>query len=462
MSRFQKILLTIILLELFAGGFVWLWGARPGPFPSVDWSACLIEDTVAGQIREMEQRLRRDDPASWVELGAAYRAFGLFPQAEYCYRQADKLSPKDRSYLYYWAECFDLMGRTREATKLHRRIIQAGLRVPFGAETTQYCWLKIGQDRLREENMPAAIEALRKAPNIPRANLLLSRVLIRSGRAKEAKILLDDLLRGSPGMLEYNQMKSWAEANLGNQEAAREFYDNSRRSRQALSEWDPAYREVMRRRNTMGSQAWHEQSLELEAQGNLQEALERSRKAVQAFWTEERVQQLAKLELLTGRPKAAFAQAEDCVKRVGASAKTLDIIGVASIQLGESANAQHAWEQAIELEPTPNLYAKLAELRKMAGDAPQMHKYLALEQYQIGKQAWLTNDLAMAREHFEKAIALFDRHAHTWFYLAETRRVLGDIPAAQAAYERCLLINPDHGRARRGLERMKKTIPKLE
>src|SRR2546426_8392528 len=128
-------------------------------------------------------------------LPISYRAFGLFPQAEYCYRQADKLSPKDRSYLYYWAECFDLMGRTREATKLHRQIIEADLRVPLGALTTQYCWLNIGQDRLREENVPEAIEALRKAPDLPRAKFLLARVLIRSGRAKEAIGLLDDLLR---------------------------------------------------------------------------------------------------------------------------------------------------------------------------------------------------------------------------------------------------------------------------
>src|SRR2546425_1751839 len=271
MSRLQKVLLTFILLELSALGLVCRWRARPGPLPPVDWGACLIEDSVAGQIRETERQLEPNNPASWIELGAAYRAFGLFPQAEYCYRQADKLSPKDGSYLYYWAECFDLMGRTREATKLYRRIIQAALGVPLGPQTAQYCWLNIGQDRLREENVPEAIEALRKAPDIPRAKLLLSRVLIRSGRANEAIILLDTLLRESPGMVEYNQMKSWAEAELGDQEAAQELYDPSRRSRQELSRWDPTYQDVLKRRQTMGSQAWHEMSLQLEAQGKLPE-----------------------------------------------------------------------------------------------------------------------------------------------------------------------------------------------
>jgi tetratricopeptide (TPR) repeat protein len=457
MSRFQKVLLTFILLELSVWGLVWRWRARPGPLPPVDWSACLIEDTVAGQIRETEQHLRPDDPASWVELGAAYRAFGLLPQAEYCYRQADKLSPKDRSYLYYWAECFDLMGRTREATKLHRQIIQAGLQVPLGAETTQYCWLNIGQDWLREENVPEGIEALRKAPDIPRAKFLLARVLIRSGRAKEAIILLDDLLGGSPGMVEYNQMKSWAEAELADQEAAREFYDRSLRSQQQVPKWDPVYQEVLKRRQTTGSQAWHEKSLQLEAQGKLPEAIEWSRRAFQAFWTEDRAQQRAKLELLSGNPGEAIALMEDCVKRVGASAKTLDIIGVASVELRDNARARRAWEQAIELEPTPNLYAKLAEMCRMAGDARQMRKYLSLGQYQTGKEAWLNNDMQIALEHFVNAVALYDGHAHTWFYLAETRRLLGDAAGAEVAYRRCLQANPDHGRALRGLERLKRS-----
>ncbi|PYM14657.1 MAG: hypothetical protein DME18_06255, partial [Verrucomicrobia bacterium] len=369
MAPIQKILWTVVLLELAGLGLVWRMRARPGPLPAVDWSACMMEDAVAGEIREMEKRLQINDPRGWAELGATYRAFGLFPQAEYCYRQVDKLSPKDRSYLYYWAECFDLTGQTRQATKRYRQIIRENLEVPLGVRTPQYCWLNIGQDRLREENVPAAIDALSKARDLPRAKFLLSRVLIRSGRAKQAISLLDDLLRDAPGMVEYNQMKSWAESALGDQDAAQEFYERSLRSRQELSKWDPTYQEVLERRKRIGSQSWHEKSLQLEAQGKLQDAVAWSRKAAQAFGAEDRLQQLAKLELLTGRPQEAIALAEDCVRRVGASAKTLDIIGVASIQLGDRARAQRVWEQAIELEPTPNLYAKLAELRYLAGDA---------------------------------------------------------------------------------------------
>src|SRR5439155_3131708 len=111
-------------------------------------------------------------------------------------------------------------------------------------------------------------------------------------------------------------------------------------------------------------------------------------------------------------------------------------------------------------EPTPNLYQKLAELRRMAGDGQERRKYEALEQYQMGKEAWLTNGLANAREYFQKAVALNDGHALSWFYLAETLRFLGDNLGAETAYRRCLQINPDHGRALRGLERLKQSVSK--
>ncbi|MBC8001709.1 MAG: tetratricopeptide repeat protein [Opitutaceae bacterium] len=59
----------------------------------------------------------------------------------------------------------------------------------------------------------------------------------------------------------------------------------------------------------------------------------------------------------------------------------------------------------------------------------------------------MKNDLASAATRFEEASSVLPDHAHTWFYLGEIRRLQGDKPAAEAAYRRCLAVNPDHGRA---------------
>ena len=44
-----------------------------------------------------------------------------------------------------------------------------------------------------------------------------------------------------------------------------------------------------------------------------------------------------------------------------------------------------------------------------------------------------------------KAVELEPELDHAWFYLGETRRLLGREATAREAYERCLKVNPDHG-----------------
>ena len=62
----------------------------------------------------------------------------------------------------------------------------------------------------------------------------------------------------------------------------------------------------------------------------------------------------------------------------------------------------------------------------------------------------------------EKESCFLKRHFNTFdsrcrSVIGDTRRALGDAAGAEAAYRRCLEINPDYGRAIHGLERLKKT-----
>jgi hypothetical protein len=52
MSRLQKVLLAIVLLELSAWGLVWRWRAQPGPLPpTVDHFECYTVRRTAGTPR---------------------------------------------------------------------------------------------------------------------------------------------------------------------------------------------------------------------------------------------------------------------------------------------------------------------------------------------------------------------------------------------------------------------------
>jgi len=74
--------------------------------------------------------------------------------------------------------------------------------------------------------------------------------------------------------------------------------------------------------------------------------------------------------------------------------------------------------------------------------------------YANGKLAWRVGDVAAALREFEKSAEILDDHAYTWYYLAEARHASQDKSGAGEAYQKCLSINPDHGRAIRRLKKL--------
>jgi tetratricopeptide (TPR) repeat protein len=452
MNRFQKILFLLLILQ--CGGIVYLLISRQSPVALPPSHLEMLEEPLASEIRQLEESFQGNSSSEWTKMADVYRAFGLFPQAEYCYQQAVRMAPRDLEALYKWGLCLDLLGETRSASERYRRIIRLARESPEHAERVSYCWLKIGENRLREEDEKSAEAALRNALSLPRASLLLGRILLRQNRADEALAVLRELNERHPDLVDGNQMRAWAEAAAGNRELALYYSDKTLRSDGLISFWDPLYQEVLVKREQMGSQAWHSKSRQLAGAGDFNQAIQWARKSLEAFWTEERAQHLAKLLLQTGQTREALAAAEECIARVGASAETLDIIGVCWVKLGNDAMAAEAWERALLFEPTPDLYNKLAAMAQRAGHAERQVYYQALSQYQAGKNAWVKDELSSAREHLELAVQLYGGHSLSWFYLAETRRLQGELASARVAYERCLELDPFHGRAIQGLERI--------
>jgi Tfp pilus assembly protein PilF len=71
---------------------------------------------------------------------------------------------------------------------------------------------------------------------------------------------------------------------------------------------------------------------------------------------------------------------------------------------------------------------------------------------QLFRQTRLVEAQAALRE----SVKIDDEYPHAWFYLGEIGRYMGDSQAARDAYDRCLELNPDHGRALVARERIEK------
>jgi len=455
MSLWQKILLGLLVLELAAAAAIGLKRNQVLRLPEVNWA--LLEEPLAKEIQTQEAAVALEprSVAPWLELGETYFSFGLFPQAEYCFEQVDEREPADPAYLYVWGLSLGRMGETTASRKKYQRLLEVLAADPSQNKSlVDLCWYRIGEDYLREQNAPEAEKALWQAAAIPRARYLLTRVLTRTGRAAEALTILDELDRQFPATIDVNLMRSWAEEILGHREAAIAFDERTLRTGKPLGFSDPFYRSVELRRARMGSIAWYNQSLELENQGRLEEALNLCARSLQATWTEDKAFQLAKLHLKLKHFKEAIALIEDSITRVGAKARALDLIGVASVGLGDHARAQKAWEQATLIEDTPDLRRKLAELARQRGDQESARWHFGLEKFNEGKKAFLNNDLQAALPQFQAAVANAPQHLLSWFYVAETFRFLGDKAGAERAYRESLRLDPFFGRSLVGLERL--------
>ena len=86
-----------------------------------------------------------------------------------------------------------------------------------------------------------------------------------------------------------------------------------------------------------------------------------------------------------------------------------------------------------------------------AGDVSLAKRHRGLQEFRSGVDALQHNRLDEAHSALDQAVAMVPDHVSAWFYLAETCRFLDRQGQAEHAYRKCLELNPDHGRALRGL-----------
>ncbi len=446
MTRAQKVLLLVVVGELV--GIAWLGVAQhKAPLPRLRLSR--FEPWQASDVRRLADHMDRGKADAWVQLADEYRSFGLFNEAAYCFERGHELRPSSSEYLFYRAAAFDRAGRFEEALPRYHEAIAED--PPSAAR----CWLAIGLVHLRLGALEEAEEALNKAGELPHARLALARRLTRSGRAAEARRLLDEVLREFPADLYANQLRGWAEEELGSFAAAVPFEERSRRAEDQIAHSNhlSGPRDSLREANT-GINRAVAHAEKLAQQGQRPEAIELLRTIPREASTPifERV---AGWQLELGRPGEAIETLHAGLDYLGPGlGELLELLGHAYTQAGEHQKGQAAWLQVAQIAATPELHRLLATSFARTGDLIASRRHLALAEFEVGKAAWLKNDLSAAKEHLEIASRSLEDHPHTWFYLAETLRLLDDRSGALAAYARCLRINPDHGRALLALERL--------
>ena len=447
--------LSLVLLGILSVELLVLCLQRMAPVmrevPEVDLT--LLGDRVAVQtIATIRENLSVSSASDWKRLGEFYLTYGYYPQSEQCFRTGHELAPQDDELLLLRAISLDRMGAKRSAIDFYRDAIERGvpgagafrIRIP-------HCLLALGEDA-------AAEKELRAMGDDSQARLVLSRILLRSGREAEALRLLSIVAGEYPNGIEPYAMTAWGAEALGDPAGARGVQLRAQRSQKNIARNVLIREEDLRRRQKYSNHAFHVRSLQLEGAGRVAEARQACQAAIEAMWEEEMVLSFALLELNTGQPHRAITLLEEAIERVGESASTLEALGDALQATGDDDQARRTWLRACAIQASEPLHNKLAQSFSSSGDFDQAQWHRGLASYERGKQAWLENRVPDARQAFEEATNLAPKYPGSWYYLGECLWLRGDAQAAEAAFEKCLQLAPGHGRAFRSRSDLRQAI----
>jgi tetratricopeptide (TPR) repeat protein len=175
--------------------------------------------------------------------------------------------------------------------------------------------------------------------------------------------------------------------------------------------------------------------------------------ALQVEWQPGGADLMADVESQRGQPAKAVQLLSEVIYRDAPSLHYLERLGDANVAADRAEAARLAWERAVRfgsLAERKDVHSKLYLLYEKQGDELQARRHRALAFLAAGCEALENDHVVVALAALEKSTDIEPLNSQTWFYLGEASRMKGAQETAAKAYDRCLSLNPRHGRARTG------------
>lgn len=448
--RYALILLLVVEIAVIG----WLFAdrlRRPEP-PVIDVTR--LDSSTATDLQNLRRRvIEESTPDTWQELAEAYMAYGYFPQAEVCYEYRDRIEPQSVYATFGWAYCLERLGRMREAIVQFRRAAERA-----DDQLVQACWYHVGRNALCLEDAAQAESAFRKVKQFPPAKYQLAKLLVRSGRVNEAMPLLDEMDEQSPRELVVLQLRARAEDRLGNRAAAATFRDRAERAdHELVLNEGPELLNPMMVRYGLGKDLYRcgsfRESGFLAAESQC--IYDVFREHPDQWWYLRRaVMQCAKTEIQLGNSGRALDLLDWIFEHTNVTAEALELLGDAWHLKGSPERARDAWDRSWRMRPSETVHRKLAAYFRQNENPEAANRHAALADHEAGRVAFGYDQLEIAQKAFARAVERRPDLAHSWYYLGEVRRLLGNLPESRAAFHHCLEQDPYHGRALDRLERI--------
>ena len=288
-----------------------------------------------------------------------------------------------------------------------------------------------------------------------------AKLMVRSGRSAAAAPLLSLLTEHLADDVRVWQLRARAAADLGQAEEVARARDAVERARAVLEfdDMDQLFRPI---REGLGLSQVVVQSDRARKAGYTAQAANLLTEAVrpETHWQNRYfllLQDAAELQLRAGNISLVGELINRQIEDEGLiTARARALQGEVEFDRKNYEQAFRDWNRAELFQPAAIDQIKMATASEHLGDIPSTKRHLALAAQFAGINYFRENDLANAKTTLRQAASIESNLPEIWLYLGESERLTGNIGQAEAAYRRCLELNPAQGRAREGLRRLGK------
>jgi tetratricopeptide (TPR) repeat protein len=458
MKSLFRLLLVLVCAELIAALVLLglrLNSCRPSP-PDVE----RYTDTVTGaELVALPDRFLFDSPRKWRTLGETYLKAGFLHKAEASLRRAAESDPGSAEIAVIHGYCLERLGLLDEAHDAYRRA--AGLARGGIRETA---WYLAGRVCLQREDAKGAVEAFEQAgeDHLPSV-YQLARMQVREGRALDAVPLLKRLVEDEPRELRVLQLQAQVAEARGEVSAAADARDAAEWSRPSL----PLHKlppGLLTIDGELGMSRQFQQAAQQQQTGNTAAAAERMLPLTedQTRWYQSSIsllESVAAAQLAAGNLAAARTLLERQLAPDGfPTARAWNLKGRLEFLEQNDDQARDAFFRCELMHPPSVDYELLGRLAERQGDADAARHDFGLANQYAGIDALRDGNLDGSLLLLQQATKADPRLASAWFYRGEAERLLNNRRAAEVAYQRCLALNPRHGRALAQLERLARPV----
>lgn len=447
MKQIRTWLVGLLSVELvIIGGLAWRrWMSPAVPLPALRE---YHDSQTADELQTLLQSPGPDDAERWRTLADACLAYGHYAQADACLERAWQQGAS-RDIAYQRGLCDSRLGRLDRARGWFEKVADDS-----GGLLSSRAWYQLGRLALRREDAGGAAEAFRQAGDFHwPAVYQRAKLLVRGGRAAEAGPLFDRLFGQYGDDLRVWQLRAHFYEALGDQGQAERAYDRASRSLASLGLDDTELylRPIRRKYGFVRDFAIAQESFRKSNEGEPAKALAR-RMLADPLWQNAYLtvnQDLAQLVLQASDVDAARKMLDRQFEQQRyPSSKAWELRGDLAVRDSNWQQAREGYLHALEISPArgevETLLVTTAEKLKQPKVATLARQRSVM---QAGLEMFRRNEIMDAGGMFSELLDSHPEWHQAWFYLGECERLRGDLETARTYYEKCLALNPDHGRA---------------